>query len=102
MALAILIISGILFYSTSKHFPLQGIADVVNQNRNWVLIIASAFTIFSLYVFTISYDFATSFVLWVIAFITILSAVIPSVKVNTKWIWVWAGMALLLVIIDIM
>ena len=100
MALAILTISCLLFYSTSKYFPLQEI-KWLSINRNLSIWIASALSLLSLALFTISLDFTTSLIFWMIALMTVLSAIILSVKMNVKWIWVWGGLCLLFVIIDL-
>lgn len=99
MALTILIIACFLLYSTSKYFPKQGI-KLIDENKKLVLGIASALAIVSLFVFNTNNDFATSLVFWMIAFMTILSSIILSIKLNFKWIWVWGSICLIFLLVD--
>jgi len=100
MALAILIVACLLLYATSKYFPKQGVPWVDN-NKKAILWIASVLSVFSLIIFTFSNDFGTSLVFWMVAFMTLLSAIILSVKMNEKWIWVWGGLCLFFILIDL-
>ena len=100
MALAILTFSCFLLYATSKYFPKQGI-KLVDQHKKAVILMASALSLCSLFLFTFWYDFATALVCWIIAFMTLLSAIILSIKLNYKWIWVWGGLSLIFILIDI-
>ncbi|MEM7106752.1 MAG: hypothetical protein AAF519_00905 [Bacteroidota bacterium] len=100
MALAALTIACLLLYMTSKYFPIENIEVIVKQK--WVILgVATTIAFLSLYIFTVSYGFATAFVIWLIAFMTFLSAIVLSVKMNPKWLWIWTGLALTLLIIDL-
>jgi hypothetical protein len=100
MALAILTISCFMFYMVSKYFPIQGI-KLVTDNKKAVLVLASTLSLFSLYLFTISYDISTSIVLWMIATMTLLSAIVLSVKLNFKTVYLWGVVCILFVILDL-
>lgn len=100
MALAILIISSFLFYSTSKYFDAFG-SKRTGKYRNWVIIIASVFSLLSIWLFASSYNLVTSIVIWSIAFMTVLSALIITVKLNKKWIYAWGSIVVLSIIIDL-
>ena len=99
MALAILTIACFLLYATSKYFP---VADVpyVKEHKTKILLLASAISLLSLFVFSNSYDFETALMIWLVAFMTLLSAIVLSVKMNTKWVWVWGGLCVLFILID--
>ncbi|MEL6719289.1 MAG: hypothetical protein AAFP82_11280 [Bacteroidota bacterium] len=99
MALSILLLACFLFYGTSKYFPIQ--YDFVKDHKTKLLILASVVSLLSLYLFTSSFDFATALMIWILASMTLLSAVILSVKMNTKWLWLWGFVALLFIIIDL-
>lgn len=62
--------------------------------------IASVLALLSLFMFTYSYDFATSLVFWIIAFMTLLSAMILSLKMTLKSVWVWGGLCLTFILVD--
>jgi len=100
MALATLTLSCFMFYVTSKYFPKQGIR-VIDDYKKQALLIASAFSFVSLALFTSTYDFATAFVVWLIAWITLFSAIILSIKMNFKWVWVWGSMCIIFILIDL-
>ncbi|MEM6522755.1 MAG: hypothetical protein AAGF85_04985 [Bacteroidota bacterium] len=100
MALAALTIACLLFYMTSKYFPIEN-NEVITKQKWLIFSVASATAFLSLYIFTSSYGFATAFVIWLIAFMTFLSAIVLSVKMNIKWLWVWTGLALTLLVIDL-
>ncbi|MEM0939212.1 MAG: hypothetical protein AAF600_04735 [Bacteroidota bacterium] len=100
MALAILTIACLLLYATSKYFPKQEI-KWIDQNKKTILWTATALAILSLIILNLANDFGTSLVFWMIAFMTILSAVILSVKMNIKWIWVWGGLCVIFLLIDV-
>ncbi|MEM9328276.1 MAG: hypothetical protein AAGA85_21590 [Bacteroidota bacterium] len=101
MALTVLTIACFLLYATSKYFPMQGMSWIDRRKGLWVGI-GSAMVLLSLYLFTLSYDFATALMFWMIAFMTLLSAIVVSVKLNYKSIWVWGGVCLLFVLIDLL
>ena len=100
MALAALTVACLLFYMTSKYFPIENNA-VITKQKWLILTVASAIAFLSLYIFTTSYGFATAFVIWLIAFMTFLSAIVISVKINMKCLWIWTVLALTLLIIDL-
>ncbi|MEM7509491.1 MAG: hypothetical protein AAF388_01080 [Bacteroidota bacterium] len=99
MALAILTIACFLLYATSKYFP---VADVhyVKEHKTKIILLASAISFLSLFVFSNSYGFETALMIWLVAFMTLLSAIILSVKMNIKWVWVWGGLCVLFILID--
>lgn len=99
MALAVLTIACLLFYASSRYFPRQDIKLIAN-NKIAVLLAASAISIVSLVLFMVNNDFATSLVYWMIALMTLLSAIVLSVKLNFNWVWIWAGLCILFIIID--
>lgn len=99
MALAILVISCFSFYSTSKYFPEYGIRTGWNNKAS--LFIASALALLSLVLFNLSYDFATALIFWMLAFMAILSAVILSIKMNAKWVWIWGLFCILMILVDL-
>jgi|GEM_PF-6004491 len=100
MALTLLTLSCFIFYATSKYFPSEGILWW-KQNKMKSLILASAISLFSLYLFTYSYAFSTALILWSVAFMTLLSAIILSVKMHAKWTWAWGSLCILFLIIDL-
>ncbi|MEM9721899.1 MAG: hypothetical protein AAGA10_21720 [Bacteroidota bacterium] len=100
MALAVLTIACFMLYSTSRFFPVQDM-PIVKTHKVKVLVLASAISLFSLYLFSRSFGFETGLMIWMIAFMTLLSAVILSIKMNLKWIWVWGGLCILFMLIDI-
>lgn len=100
MALAILTLACFMFYATSKYFPKQDLPQV-KAYKVQLLVLASAISILSLYLFTKSSDFSTALMIWLVAFMTILSAVIISVKINFKWIWAWGIFCILSLLIDL-
>ena len=100
MALAVLTFACFLYYLTSKYFPIQGIV-LVKDHKTKIVLLASAISLCSLYLFSRSFDFATALMIWMIAFMTLLSAMILSVKMNHKWIWLWGGLCLLFILIDL-
>lgn len=100
MALAVLTLSCFLFYATSKYFPITEI-PFVKDHKTTIILLASAISLLSLYLFTWSYDFATALIIWIIAFMTLLSAMILSIKMNIKWIWIWGGLSILFILTDV-
>ena len=100
MALATLTISCILFYMTSKYFPVSKI-EVVRKNTIKTLFVASAVLILSLYLFSIEFSFITAFVVWLIAFMTLMSLIVLSIKMNDKWIWGGSLFSISSLIIDL-
>ncbi|MEM6763809.1 MAG: hypothetical protein AAF824_15790 [Bacteroidota bacterium] len=101
MALAVLIVACILLYATSRYFPVQDI-QLVRKHKNIILVLASAISLLSLYIFSTSFRFETALMIWLVAFMTLLSAVILSVKMSIKWIWMWAGLCILFILWDIL
>ncbi|MEL6562262.1 MAG: hypothetical protein AAFQ94_29085 [Bacteroidota bacterium] len=99
MALAILTIACFLFYTTSKYFPRQDL-KIFRQNKKYTLLIAGALLLFSLVIFTFTSDFATSLVTWMVSFMMVMSAMILSVKLNFRWVWLWGAVSVLFILID--
>jgi cell division protein FtsW (lipid II flippase) len=100
MALTALTISCFLFYATSKYFPLED-WSAFRKHKLWVNLAAGAISLLSLYLFTVSHDFSTALMTWMIALMTLLSSIVLSVKMNNRWIWVWCGLCVLFLIIDL-
>jgi len=101
MALAVLTLACFLFYATSRYFPKAGLKRI-KDNKRGMLIAASVLSILSLILFTLTYDFATSLVMWMVALMTVLSAIILSLKLNFRWVWIWGGLCLVFILIDIL
>lgn len=99
MALATLILACLLFYSTSKYFPFEKLA-IVRTRKYLVIGVACTLAFSSFYLFIIQIDFATALMIWMIAFMTILSAMIISLKISFHWIWMWGALSLFFVVID--
>ena len=99
MALAVLTLSCLLLYKTSKYYPGKSWA-IIEDRKTGVLMMASALLLLSLYLFTFDYDLATSLVFWMIALVTILSAMILTLKLSFKWIWVWGGLFIVFLMVD--
>lgn len=100
MALAVLTIACMLFYASSKYFPFQDI-PIVTKRKIGSIGLASAISLLSLLLFTRSLGFATALMVWMTAFMALLSAIILSVKMNRKWIWVWGVLSVLFILIDL-
>ncbi|MEM9834675.1 MAG: hypothetical protein AAF944_28895 [Bacteroidota bacterium] len=100
MALAVLTLACLLLYATSRYFPSDSVAWT-KRHQAKVTVMASVISLVSLYLFTLSYDFSTALMFWLIAFMTLLSAIILSVKINTNWMWVWWIICLLFIIVDV-
>lgn len=100
MALATLTLACLLLYATSKYFPIRKI-KVIDDHRTKVILLAGAISLFSLYLFSRSFDFSTALMVWTVAFMTLLSAVILSVKMNAHSIWVWGGLCFLFILIEL-
>ena len=99
MALTVLIIACFLFYLPSKYFPLKVNKPLAIPKRI-INSIASVGALLSLFIFTFSFDFPTALIIWLTAFMTLLSAIIISLKVSKQWVWVWGVVSLLFIIID--
>lgn len=102
MALTLLTISCLLFYSTSKYFPLSAdLQKKISDIKNWIIGAAIVLMLLSLWSFTFEFDGVTAFVIWLTAVMTILSALILTVKLNTRWLYCWAVLCVLFIIIDL-
>lgn len=101
MALTILTIACFLFYASSKYFPDHGIA-LLQWKQKTLILIASALALLSLFIMDSTDGFATAFTVWLVAFMTLLSAVIISIKLSLKWTWVWAGVCLVFILTDLL
>ncbi len=100
MALTTLTIACFLFYRTSRYFPMKE-TDLIKEHKSKILILASAIAFFSLFLFARSFDFATALMIWMIAFMTLLSAIILSVKMDQRWMWIWGALSVLFIFIDL-
>jgi len=100
MALTTLTLACFLLYGTSKYFPIEGI-EVLKEHRGKIVLLASAISLFSLFLFNRSFDFSTSLMIWMSAFMMLLSAIILSVKMNEKSVWMWGAFCLLFILIDL-
>ena len=100
MALAFMILSCFLFYGTSRYFPMQDI-PMLQDHQLKIIALAGAISILSLFLFARSFDLVTGFLVWMLAFMTVLSAIILSVKMNVKWVWAWGGLSILSIAIDL-
>ena len=83
MALALLILFSFMVYATSRYFPRQDLPLVV-EHKSKVLVLAGAISLLSLFLLNQVYDFGTALMIWLTGLMTILSAVIISVKMNVK------------------
>ncbi len=101
MALTLLILASILFYSTSRYFPLEQL-KMTGQFRAIAILVAAAICFMSLYLFSISYDLTTALMIWMIAIMTLLSSVVLSVKLYPKSIWAWGTISMFIVILDVL
>ncbi|MEL6835579.1 MAG: hypothetical protein AAFP77_21435 [Bacteroidota bacterium] len=101
MALAAMTLACFLFYMTSRYFPEQDL-PFVQEHKSKVRVLASAIAFISLYLFTRSFDTETAVMVWLMALMTLLSAIILSVKMNVKWIWTWGSLSLLFILIDLL
>ncbi len=100
MALAVLTLACFLLYAPSRYFPSDRVAWI-KRHQVTVTVMSSALSLVSLYLFTLSYDFATSLMFWLVAFMTLLSVIILSLKLNFNWVWGWGLICLLFMIIDL-
>ena len=101
MAVSILIVACLLCYLTSKHFPLSGERLMKMARQKPLLnILAIILAVTSLVLFYGHFNGVTAFVVWLTALMTILSAVILSVKLNVKWVYFWSVVVLLFMIVD--
>ncbi|MEM9859477.1 MAG: hypothetical protein AAF843_19140 [Bacteroidota bacterium] len=100
MALATLTIACLLFYTTSEYSPIGN--NTVIAKQKWVILsVASAIAFLSFYIFIVSHGFATAIVIWTIAFMTLLSSIIVSVKMNPKWLWLWTVFCIFIMLLDL-
>lgn len=99
MALAILTISCILFYATSRYFPLED--PRILGNKRSLIWVASVLSLLSLFLLYEDSDLATALMVWSIALMTLLSGIILSLKINLRWIWVWTAICFLFILIDL-
>lgn len=101
MALTILTIACFLLYASSKYFPPHGI-DLLKGKQKILITIGSALAFLSLILISNADGFATGFTVWLIAFMTLLSAMIISMKLSFKWTWVWAGVCMIFILTDLL
>ena len=100
MALAILIVSCVVLYSTSKYSPIRRVL-LIEKDKKLTITVACVILLLSFFFFSTYYDFTTALVVWLISFMTILSAVVLSIKMNVKWIWIWGGFCILMILVDL-
>ena len=100
MALAVLILACFMFYGTSRYFPRQDIS-LLKEHKTSIMVLAGAISLLSLYLFSHRFDGATALLVWLTAFMTLLSAIILSVKMNVNWGWAWGGVCVLSILFDL-
>lgn len=101
MALAALLISCFLFYASSKFFPIAYWSEFLKPYKTIANAAAAALAFLSLFLLTYPFEFPTALLVWMTALMTLLSAVILSVKINTQWLWFWGVIGLLFILIDL-
>lgn len=99
MALTILTLSCFLYYASSRYFPEHSIA-LLKGKQKALISIASVMALISLFLMSSADGFATGFTVWLIAFMTLLSAVIISIKLSFSWTWFWGGVCLVFILTD--
>lgn len=99
MALSILTIACLLLYASSKYFPLE--IGVVQKYKVKVLFLASLLLLVSGYLFTFWYDGISSWAIWSVAVMTVLSCIVLSIRMNTKWLLVWCLAPIIFLIIEL-
>ncbi|MEM6346184.1 MAG: hypothetical protein AAF927_20005 [Bacteroidota bacterium] len=100
MALAVLTIACFLSYSTSRYFPMEAF-DFGKKQPKVVLAISVAIAFVALFLFSADYDFATALIIWLAAYMAILSSIVVSLKLNVKSVWLWGAFSLLAIVIDL-
>jgi len=101
MALALLIMASLLFYLTSKHFPLgPAPAQLVARYKLYINGLAVVLAVAALWPLYQRYNGLTAFVMWFTALSSILSLLIVSIKINRAWYYLWPGVAAVLLIVD--
>ena len=101
MALTALTLSCLLLYSTSKYFPLrEDLQKKISALKNVIIGVAIVLLLLSLWWFTFEFDGTTAFVIWLTALMTILSALILTVKLSLRWLYCWAVLCVLFMVID--
>ncbi|MEM8967048.1 MAG: hypothetical protein AAGE93_11570 [Bacteroidota bacterium] len=101
MGLTILTLACLLLYVTSKYFPVVGgIQASVIKHKSRVLLIGILLLVISLIAFSQHYDVLTTFIVWLTALMTILSALILTIKISLKWLYGWGALCVLFLIID--
>ncbi|MEM9981923.1 MAG: hypothetical protein AAF734_05465 [Bacteroidota bacterium] len=100
MALTVLILACLLSYTTSRYFPKHNVTWV-KENRVIVQVLANGLLLLSLWLLTFDYNGAAAFIIWLIAWMTVLSALILTTKLSLKWLYLWGMVSVLLLIIDI-
>ena len=102
MALSVLILSCFLFYLSSKYFPLgEEYVKVLRSKRVTINIGATILLAVSLWMFRFDFDAVTAFVIWLTALMTILSAIILTVKLSVKWLYAWGVLCVFLLLLDV-
>ena len=101
MALTILTLSCFLFYLTSKYFPSdQKIRSMTVKHKTKIMVIAVLMLFISLVTFYKDFTGVTAWVMWLTALMTILSALILTVKFHIKWLYGWLGLCIIFLIFD--
>ncbi|MDN5217295.1 hypothetical protein QQ020_34800 [Fulvivirgaceae bacterium BMA12] len=91
MAITTTIIACLLLYGTSKYFP-EGLATIgipLRKNRKLVLLVSILFLGWSVWSFTSMYDTPTAIIVWAVVLMTVLSALVLSVKTHPNWLVFW-------------
>jgi len=86
---------------TSKYFPLDENSRLsIKKSKTEITLVAVGLLCTSLYFFSRNYAIATALVIWIFAFVAILSTLIITMKFNVKWIYVWGILCILFLTID--
>lgn len=99
MALTILTLACFLYYASSRYFPEHNIA-LLKDKQKILILVASALALISLFIMSSTDGFATGFTVWLIASMTLLSAVIISIKLSFSWTWFWGGVCFVFILTD--
>ena len=91
MAITTTIIACLLLYGTSKYFP-EGLATIgipLRKNRKPALLVGILFLGGSIWSFTLMYDTPTAIIVWSVVLMTVLSALVLSIKTHPNWLVFW-------------
>ena len=65
-----------------------------------ILVIATLLLFISLVIFQRDFSGVTAWVIWLTALMTLLSALILTVKLHINWLYGWVGLCIIFLIID--